>query len=85
MLDRGGARRPLIIGCALAAVGFALWGWKVTDLSLGAQWPYIVMAGAGLIGMALALVLAFVVALAHPGGQPAAADQVPEQTPEPAA
>jgi EmrB/QacA subfamily drug resistance transporter len=52
MLDRGGARRPVILGCALAAVGFALWAWKVTDLSLSAQWPYIVLAGAG-VGLLL--------------------------------
>ena len=25
MLDRAGAKRPVVIGCALAAVGFALW------------------------------------------------------------
>jgi MFS family permease len=48
MLDAGGARRPVVLGCALATVGFALWAWKITDLSLGAQWPYIVIAGAGL-------------------------------------
>ena len=52
MLDSGGARRPVILGCAVATVGFGLWGWKLTDLSLGAQWPYIVLAGAG-IGLLL--------------------------------
>jgi len=52
MLDRGGARRPLVIGSALSAVGFALWSTKVHDYSLGAQWPYIVMASAG-IGLVL--------------------------------
>jgi EmrB/QacA subfamily drug resistance transporter len=52
MLDRGGARRPVVLGCALATVGFALWAWKITDLSLGAQWPYIVLAGAG-VGLLL--------------------------------
>jgi EmrB/QacA subfamily drug resistance transporter len=52
MLDAGGARRPVVIGCALGTVGFALWAWKITDLSLGAQWPYIVIAGAG-IGLLL--------------------------------
>ena len=52
MLDRGGARRPMVIGCALATVGFALWASKLTDLSLSAQWPFIVMAGAG-IGLLL--------------------------------
>jgi len=48
MLDRGGARLPVILGCLLGAVGFALWGWKLTDLSTGAQWPYIVLSGAGI-------------------------------------
>lgn len=52
MLDRIGARPPMLAGSALAAVGFALWARKITDLSLGAQWPYIVMAGAG-IGLLL--------------------------------
>jgi EmrB/QacA subfamily drug resistance transporter len=52
MLDRGGARRPIIIGSALSAVGFALWASKVTDLHLSAQWPYILVASAG-IGLIL--------------------------------
>jgi EmrB/QacA subfamily drug resistance transporter len=52
MLDRGGARRPLVIGSALSAVGFALWAGKVHDYSLGSQWPFIVMAAAG-IGLVL--------------------------------
>jgi EmrB/QacA subfamily drug resistance transporter len=52
MLDRGGARRPMVLGCALATVGFALWAHSLTHLSLGAQWPYIVMSGAG-IGLLL--------------------------------
>jgi predicted MFS family arabinose efflux permease len=52
LLDARGARLPVIAGSAVAAVGFALWAWKITDLSLGAQWPYIVIAGAG-IGLLL--------------------------------
>ena len=48
MLDRGGARRPVLLGCALAAVGFFLWAGKSTDLSAGAQTIYIIIAGAGL-------------------------------------
>ncbi len=35
-----------------ARPGSRLWAWKITDLSLGAQWPYIVIAGAG-IGLLL--------------------------------
>ncbi|MFJ9948512.1 MFS transporter [Kitasatospora sp. NPDC091207] len=52
MLDRRGARPPMLLGTAVGAVGFALWAAKITDLSLGAQWPYIVLAGAG-IGLLL--------------------------------
>jgi EmrB/QacA subfamily drug resistance transporter len=48
MLDARGARVPVIMGSAIATAGFALWAWKITDLSLGAQWPYIVIAGAGI-------------------------------------
>ncbi len=52
MLDRGGARRPVIIGCALSAVGFWLWAGKLTDLSFSAQQWFIILAGAGM-GMML--------------------------------
>ncbi|WP_033820642.1 MFS transporter [Kitasatospora sp. MBT63] len=52
MLDRRGARPPMLLGTLVGAVGFALWAVKITDLSLGAQWPYIVLAGAG-IGLLL--------------------------------
>jgi EmrB/QacA subfamily drug resistance transporter len=48
MLDRAGAKRPVVIGCVLAAVGYALWGSKATDLSAGAQTVYIIIAGAGM-------------------------------------
>lgn len=48
MLDRAGAKRPVLLGSVLAAVGFALWAGKVTDLHPGPQVPYIVMAGAGM-------------------------------------
>jgi hypothetical protein len=48
MLDRTGAKRPVVLGCALAAVGFALWAGKATDLHAGAQVIYIVVAGAGM-------------------------------------
>jgi EmrB/QacA subfamily drug resistance transporter len=52
MLDSGGAKKPMVIGAALSTAGFALWAGKLTDLSLGSQWIYIVMAGAG-IGLLL--------------------------------
>jgi predicted MFS family arabinose efflux permease len=48
VLDARGARLPVIVGSAVAAAGFALRAWKITDLSLGAQWPFIVIAGAGI-------------------------------------
>ena len=48
MLDRGGAKRPVVIGCVLAAVGFSLWAGKVTTLSFHSQQWYVVLAGAGM-------------------------------------
>jgi EmrB/QacA subfamily drug resistance transporter len=48
MLDRRGAKRPVVIGCAVAAVGFALWATKVTQLNFGSQIWYVVLAGAGM-------------------------------------
>jgi len=48
MLDRAGAKRPVVLGSALAAAGFGLWASKATDLHVGAQVIYIVMAGAGM-------------------------------------
>jgi EmrB/QacA subfamily drug resistance transporter len=52
LLDRGGAKRPVVLGCVLAAVGFWLWGGKVTGLSFSAQEIDIIIAGAGM-GMML--------------------------------
>jgi EmrB/QacA subfamily drug resistance transporter len=48
MLDRGGAKRPVVLGSTLAAVGFALWARKVTQLDLDPQIGYVVLAGAGM-------------------------------------
>jgi EmrB/QacA subfamily drug resistance transporter len=48
MLDRIGAKRPVVIGCALAAVGFWLWAGKVTGLDFGSQVPFVIMSGAGM-------------------------------------
>jgi len=48
MLDRIGARRPMVFGCALAAVGFYLWAERVTQLSLDSQIWCIILAGAGM-------------------------------------
>ncbi len=52
MLDRIGARRPVVLGCAVAAVGFWLWGNSLTHLSVSEQWYYIVLAGIG-VGLVL--------------------------------
>src|ERR1700677_2405233 len=48
MLDRGGAKRPVIIGCVLAAVGFYLWAGQVTQLSFHKQEWFVFVAGAGM-------------------------------------
>jgi EmrB/QacA subfamily drug resistance transporter len=48
MLDRIGAKRPVLVGCVLSAVGFYLWAGKVTGLSFSAQEWYIILTGAGM-------------------------------------
>jgi EmrB/QacA subfamily drug resistance transporter len=48
MLDRVGAKRPVVLGCILAALGFRLWAGKVTGLHFGAQEGYIILTGAGM-------------------------------------
>jgi EmrB/QacA subfamily drug resistance transporter len=48
MLDRRGAKLPVTLGCALAAVGFWLWAGKVPDLDFVSQVWFIIMAGAGM-------------------------------------
>jgi EmrB/QacA subfamily drug resistance transporter len=52
MLDRIGARRPVVLGLAIGAVGFWLWGSSMTHLSVSEQWYYIVLAGIG-VGLVL--------------------------------
>ncbi|HET7121500.1 MAG TPA: MFS transporter [Solirubrobacterales bacterium] len=52
ILDKVGARPSVVLGCAVAAVGFFLWGHSLTELSVGDQWYYIVIAGAG-VGLVL--------------------------------
>jgi len=48
MLDRIGAKRPVVIGCVLAAVGYFLWAGKVTGLQAGPQVIWIIVSGAGM-------------------------------------
>ena len=52
MLDKIGARRPVVMGCAIGAVGFWLWGSSMTHLSVSEQWYWIVLAGIG-VGLVL--------------------------------
>ncbi|HEX3899250.1 MAG TPA: MFS transporter [Mycobacteriales bacterium] len=52
MLDRVGPKRPIVLGCALACVGLALWAHQVPVLKIGPQVWRIVLTGAG-IGMML--------------------------------
>ncbi len=52
MLDRLGAKRPVVLGCLLGAAGFWLWAGKVTGLSFHSQEWDIILAGAGM-GMML--------------------------------
>jgi EmrB/QacA subfamily drug resistance transporter len=48
VLDREGAKRSVVLGCALAAVGFGLWASNVTHLHLADQRTWIIVAGAGM-------------------------------------
>ena len=52
ILDKRGARPSVVLGCALGAVGFFLLAGKLTDLSLNAQIPYLLLAGGG-VGLIL--------------------------------
>jgi predicted MFS family arabinose efflux permease len=52
VLDARGARPTVVLGCAVAAVGFYLWAGKLPALSFSKQWIYLAIAGAG-VGMVL--------------------------------
>jgi EmrB/QacA subfamily drug resistance transporter len=52
LLDQGGAKRPVVMGCTIAAVGFFLWAGQVTKLSFSSQEWYIILSGAG-VGLML--------------------------------
>ncbi|HET7510032.1 MAG TPA: MFS transporter [Solirubrobacterales bacterium] len=52
LLDKVGARPSVVLGCAVAAVGFFLWGHSLTKLSVSDQWYFIVIVGAG-VGLVL--------------------------------
>jgi EmrB/QacA subfamily drug resistance transporter len=48
MLDRGGAWRPVVLGCAVTCAGLVLWGQRLDSLHLGGQIWCIILTGAGL-------------------------------------
>jgi EmrB/QacA subfamily drug resistance transporter len=52
VLDKVGARSTVVAGCAIAAVGFYLWGESLTELSVSDQWYWIVLSGVG-VGLVL--------------------------------
>ena len=49
ILDKSGVKPTAALGCALAAVGFYLWGESMTDIAYadGGGWWRVIMAGAG--------------------------------------
>jgi hypothetical protein len=51
ILDARGAK-PVVGGCVVSAVGFYLLAGELTDLSLHAQWYYVILAGGG-VGLML--------------------------------
>jgi EmrB/QacA subfamily drug resistance transporter len=52
ILDREGAKRAVVVGCAIAAIGFGTWASKATVLDFGQQRIWVIVAGAGM-GMML--------------------------------
>jgi EmrB/QacA subfamily drug resistance transporter len=48
MLDRRGAKTPVVLGCVLACAGFALWSGKVEQLTFSNQIWFVILAGAGM-------------------------------------
>ena len=48
MLDRVGARRPVVLGAVLAAVGLHQWAAHAATLAVGPQVTFIVLTGAGM-------------------------------------
>ena len=48
MLDRVGAKRPVVLGAAIAAVGYGIWASKATTLSFSKQEVWVIIAGFGM-------------------------------------
>ena len=47
IFDARGARTVVVPGAFVAAIGFALWAWRMPDQDLNDQWYFIVLAGIG--------------------------------------
>jgi EmrB/QacA subfamily drug resistance transporter len=52
ILDSVGARPAVVVGCAVAAAGLALWAQSLPDLDFNSQWYFIALTGAG-VGLVL--------------------------------
>jgi EmrB/QacA subfamily drug resistance transporter len=48
ILDRRGAKFPVVTGCAVAAVGYGLWASKMPGLNFSNQIVFVIIAGAGM-------------------------------------
>ncbi len=48
ILDREGAKRPVVLGAAIAAVGYGFWASNATTLSFSKQQIWVIVAGAGM-------------------------------------
>ena len=48
MLDRAGAKRPVVLGAAIAAAGYGVWASKATTLSFSKQEIWVVVADFGM-------------------------------------
>lgn len=48
ILDERGAKPSVALGCAVAAVGFYLWGSQLPEQQFSNQWYWLALAGAGM-------------------------------------
>jgi predicted MFS family arabinose efflux permease len=48
ILDARGAKPAVVLGCALSAIGLALWARTLPSVDFSGQWPFLMLAGAGL-------------------------------------
>ena len=47
LLDRRGAKRPVVLGCLISSVGYFLWAGQVTQLNEGSITCFVIVTGAG--------------------------------------